>query len=324
MSADSRCSASASRKHQRLCCCVPKDTSTTIASTSRFTTFTTVWPSSTTSTTSTNVGGGQGDPHIYTIWGDHYTLLKPGTFVAWNFSKGSVAWQLVACYSGARFTTQGLLLLDRSHRTMELTAEDCAWRDARHGGRPVRESEFLSHGASALEVTQVGKETEDFLSMESMIWLKMQSENGFRKLAVKTKTDDNFQAPGTWVGLGGSEAAAAYLNSKMQATAASLISTTCSEAEEQEAEKICGKHLQKDAWVLLQWPQIDGSLHPDGPPSSANSTGCDKTLFFAAVGPEFRDTMRKNALHLHATGVVDIFFAHYRHLVEHLKRWWSI
>ncbi|CAK8986669.1 Aspartyl/asparaginyl beta-hydroxylase (Aspartate beta-hydroxylase) (ASP beta-hydroxylase) (Peptide-aspartate beta-dioxygenase) [Durusdinium trenchii] len=212
-----------------------------------------------------------GDPHIYTIWGDHYTLLKPGTFVAWNFSKGSVAWQLVACYSGARFTTQGLLLLDRSHRTMELTAEDCAWRDARHGGRPVRESEFLSHGASALEVTQVGKETEDFLSMESMIWLKMQSENGFRKvarsdmehvggelgdhlsffsskLAVKTKTDDNFQAPGTWVGLGGSEAAAAYLNSKMQATAASLISTTCSEAEEQEAEKICGKHLQKDAW----------------------------------------------------------------------------
>ncbi|CAK8986698.1 unnamed protein product [Durusdinium trenchii] len=74
-------------------------------------------------------------------------------------------------------------------------------------------------------------------------------------------------------------------------------------------------------WLWPVWamrPQIDGSLHPDGPPSSANSTGCDKTLFFAAVGPEFRDTMRKNALHLHATGVVDIFFAHYR---QDLANW---
>ena len=70
-----------------------------------------------------------------------------------------------------------------------------------------------------------------------------------------------FEAPGTWVGLGGSEAAAAYLNSKMQATAASLISTTCSEAEEQEAEKICGKHLQKDAWVLLQWLELKSTRY---------------------------------------------------------------
>ena len=42
------------------------------------------------------------DPHIHTLRGAHYTLLKSGNFLAWSFSKDPVHWQLLAAYSGAR------------------------------------------------------------------------------------------------------------------------------------------------------------------------------------------------------------------------------
>lgn len=45
-----------------------------------------------------------GDPHIKTLHGEHYTVLKQGTFLAWSFktSTGPVEWQLFASYTGAR------------------------------------------------------------------------------------------------------------------------------------------------------------------------------------------------------------------------------
>ena len=61
---------------RRLCCCVPPP----------------------------DVPPGQvgNDPHVHTLKGAHYTLLKSGNFLAWSFSKDSVDWHLLAAYSGAR------------------------------------------------------------------------------------------------------------------------------------------------------------------------------------------------------------------------------
>ena len=42
------------------------------------------------------------DPHVHTLKGVHYTLLKSGNFLAWSFSKDLVDWHLLAAYSGAR------------------------------------------------------------------------------------------------------------------------------------------------------------------------------------------------------------------------------
>ena len=56
---------------RRLCCCVP-------------------------------AGQVDNDPHVHTLKGAHYTLLKSGNFLAWSFSKDPVDWHLLAAYSGAR------------------------------------------------------------------------------------------------------------------------------------------------------------------------------------------------------------------------------
>jgi hypothetical protein len=44
----------------------------------------------------------ENDPHVHTLKGAHYTLLKSGNFLAWSFSKDPVDWHLLAAYSGAR------------------------------------------------------------------------------------------------------------------------------------------------------------------------------------------------------------------------------
>ena len=45
-------------------------------------------------------GGSSGDPHIQSLRGAHYSLLKEGAFLAWSFSKAPVEWQLYAHYAG--------------------------------------------------------------------------------------------------------------------------------------------------------------------------------------------------------------------------------
>ena len=91
-------------------------------------------------------GGGDGDPHIHTMKGDSYTLIKQGNFLAFSF-KGKEAlvappghsgdgasvpvdFELFAHYSNGRKSfTRGLLLLDhQNHQAMEMTSEDCRWR----------------------------------------------------------------------------------------------------------------------------------------------------------------------------------------------------
>mmetsp|Transcript_30079 Transcript_30079/g.48533 ORF Transcript_30079/g.48533 Transcript_30079/m.48533 type:complete len:562 (+) Transcript_30079:65-1750(+) len=109
--------------------------------------------SSTASTTNTPAGetppgGGGGDPHIDTMKGDHYTLIKQGNFLAFSLkgkealvaaphgsgihgaSRVPVDFELFAHYNNGRKSfTRGLLLLDhQNHQAMELTSEDCRWR----------------------------------------------------------------------------------------------------------------------------------------------------------------------------------------------------
>lgn len=67
--ADSKCNRNGNNV-RRVCCCVP-------------------------------AGQVVGDPHIDTLKGEHYTLLKNGNFVAWTFTKAPVDWSLMAAYSGA-------------------------------------------------------------------------------------------------------------------------------------------------------------------------------------------------------------------------------
>eukprot|EP00435_Cladocopium_sp_Y103_P014757 s643_g3.t1 len=90
-----------------------------------------------------------GDPHIDTFDGQHYLLLKQGSFSFWRFSgsdaeilsaknqnllkKLPVDFKIYAHYSGHTSYTKGLLLVDSSgatspKRALELTSEDCTWR----------------------------------------------------------------------------------------------------------------------------------------------------------------------------------------------------
>ena len=87
-----------------------------------------------------------GDPHIQTLDGVRYLLLKQGTFSLWHFSgfqthvhssKGitqafPVDWQIYVHYSGDKSFTKALLLVDKTggslRQALELTSNDCNWK----------------------------------------------------------------------------------------------------------------------------------------------------------------------------------------------------
>ena len=54
-----------------------------------------------------------------------------------------------------------------------------------------------------------------------------------------------FEAPGSWVTLGGSPAGAAYLEKQHQTGISMVQSQGCSDAQEDDARAICSKHLQQ-------------------------------------------------------------------------------
>jgi len=74
-----------------------------------------------------------GDPHIHTLDGGHYTLLREGSFLVWHFGlpQPHVDWQIFAHYAGRQSFTKGLLLVDTSGSepsSMEITSERCEWQ----------------------------------------------------------------------------------------------------------------------------------------------------------------------------------------------------
>eukprot|EP00434_Breviolum_minutum_P045100 symbB.v1.2.040363.t1/scaffold7172.1/size12892/2 len=70
-------------------------------------------------------------------------------------------------------------------------------------------------------------------------------------------------------------------------------------------------------------PQNESPLQPDGPPGGDRHR---RVLFFSAVfSSSFRETVKQNALHLYASGLVDLFLAHQndqRDLAEWQKEPW--
>ena len=144
-------------------------------------------------------GGGEGDPHIHSLRGAHYTLLQQGFFVAWNFSKAVPAstvpsaapargWQLLAAYAGHRFTTQGLLLLDpHSGQSMEITAEDCSWR-VKEKQTPWRKAqvELLSaeDGTTSLQVKRLHEKLGETKILRSAILLQMGSGSDMKNIST--------------------------------------------------------------------------------------------------------------------------------------------
>jgi len=74
-----------------------------------------------------------GDPHIHTMDGGQYTLLREGSFLLWRFGlpQPHVEWQIFAHYAGRQSFTKGLLLVDTSGSepsSMEITSEHCEWQ----------------------------------------------------------------------------------------------------------------------------------------------------------------------------------------------------
>eukprot|EP00435_Cladocopium_sp_Y103_P051062 s1225_g15.t1 len=177
------------------------------------------------------------------------------------------------------FTTQGLLLKEKSGKTMEMTARDCAWHTLRGNTSPTqfevqrarKHKEFKDvflqtiimkqeHGKIAKLVTKCRKGNHlDFKvnMFEKSELVHVGGQLGAAPGSIKTgnqlvllgqdmsmKADSEFKVDKTWQSLGGSEEAGVELESKMSAEPAeiSLLGEPCTE----EATTICAKHFPKD------------------------------------------------------------------------------
>ncbi|CAL1132108.1 unnamed protein product [Cladocopium goreaui] len=193
-----------------------------------------------------------GDPHIQTLHGARYTLLREGTFRAWSFKKGQADLELLAAYGGPRFTTQALLLKETSGKTMEMTVKDCAWHTLR--GNDTSPIQFKAKGARKhkefkdvfMQTITMKQEHRKIAKLVSNCRIGKHMDfkvNMFRKSelahvggqlgtapgSIKTgnhllrldqdmsmKADSEFKVEETWQSLGGSEEASVDLESKMQ------------------------------------------------------------------------------------------------------------
>ena len=279
-----------------------------------------------------STGGGEtGDPHIYTLDGRHYSLLRQGTFLFWRFKKEpfhpsgagdhqelGADWQVFTHYSGHASFAKGLLVLDDSsgsrQQALQLTSEDCKLRTRSAGDQDGDEwftaetpTLFLNGGgnSTAINVTFVHKHSSTYfqslmkMGHESQMreiaklkvtcnpkhilnsWVSTSQKgsisfvqgqiggNSFHKekstasasssasfaendAAKQNLKDEEFMSKKTWTELGGSKAAASYLQSSDE-TGLSLLSVMpCSGADRLEAQAICAKHFH--SFDLMQRP----------------------------------------------------------------------
>eukprot|EP00438_Fugacium_kawagutii_P011566 Skav235020 [mRNA] locus=scaffold276:350040:351808:+ [translate_table: standard] len=144
-------------------------------------------------------GDVEGDPHIETLDGHHYTLLKQGTFSLWHFSgvesevlqKGDVKkvpvdWHVYAHYSGSQSFTKALLLVDNSGGSMkqalELTSQDCEWRARSPAGKWTQVSHESSSGAYASTEFLVSKKSG--ANGHNHVRLSLETQKGKTEVAV--------------------------------------------------------------------------------------------------------------------------------------------
>lgn len=150
---------------------------------------------------------GQGDPHIETFQGAHYTVANVGTFLAFNFSKKTefhsarglqeapILWQVFARYAGKKFLTHALLLQDRSNHSsrqaLELTSDSCKWRQKKSPEHAWQEAKsgslFVLYDnafMSGFEITELHKQYGTRPKFGSSVMLKMNTKQGARKVAL--------------------------------------------------------------------------------------------------------------------------------------------
>mmetsp|Transcript_51288 Transcript_51288/g.62730 ORF Transcript_51288/g.62730 Transcript_51288/m.62730 type:complete len:96 (+) Transcript_51288:2-289(+) len=68
---------------------------------------------------------------------------------------------------------------------------------------------------------------------------------------MRLRTDEEFEAVKTWVELGGSEEADAYFK-KFHGHSLAEMPLVCTKSDEEEAAKICAKHLPRETIVQSQ------------------------------------------------------------------------
>ena len=141
-----------------------------------------------------------GDPHIQTLDGLRYTLLKQGTFSLWHFSGFKthvhspskrimqafpVDWQVYVHYSGDKSFTKALLLVDKTggslRQALELTSDDCIWkgRTANTPWKAIDDNQLIHKPEeSGLYVSGFN------VSTGNRVKLNMNSEHGNTDVAV--------------------------------------------------------------------------------------------------------------------------------------------
>eukprot|EP00435_Cladocopium_sp_Y103_P073438 s288_g43.t1 len=216
--------------------------------------------------------GETGDPHIDTFDGQHYLLLKQGSFSFWRFSgsdaelsakkllkKLPVDFKIYAHYSGHTSYTKGLLLVDSSggsvRRALELTSEDCIWRTKSDATwTPVEKPQLL------LWRDADGDEMTAFRMMESSKGQKLHVELLMKKADGSFKKVSNLYTrckPGY------------HINTKIAMSSkedialvqGQLGSGRNASGEDQGLSFLQGMHQRTDSEfaILKNWTQLGGS-----------------------------------------------------------------
>eukprot|EP00438_Fugacium_kawagutii_P003995 Skav213106 [mRNA] locus=scaffold403:13608:14667:+ [translate_table: standard] len=117
-------------------------------------------------------------------------VWQEGIFTAWNFTKATKTenanWQLLAAYLGSQSTTQGLLLVNKNNGdTMEIMAQDCAWRVKHHDSWSKAQVELVSSkdGATSFDIKKIDEKLGNSAAVQSTILMNMKSQHTMREVA---------------------------------------------------------------------------------------------------------------------------------------------
>jgi hypothetical protein len=101
-----------------------------------------------------------------------------------------VNWQLLAAYLGRQFTIQGLLLMNKnSGETMEIMAQDCAWRVKHHDAWSKASDvqaelkKSAKDGATNFDIKDVKEKLGNSATFKSTLVMNMRSQDAMQEVA---------------------------------------------------------------------------------------------------------------------------------------------